>query len=207
MGKMAFQDETETVAEKRNPIFLMTATIKNDYKTSFQPKLQIVHVDKPEAKESSDNVMFLIDDKAKVENSEGTAGNTYLLRMELPPGNYQIRGLSSYAIIFPIRGNYFAPMHSSLKATEPGIYYLGHVNATVRERKENEFKAGPSIPLLDQAIAGASGGTFDVEITDQLATDEPMFRSKFPALANAPIQKTILPAFDRTKAQQWWEAH
>jgi hypothetical protein len=47
----------------------------------------------------------------------------------------------------------------------------------------------------------------DVEITDEFATDEGAFRSKFPALAGVTITKAILPAFDRAKAQQWWEAH
>ena len=44
--------------------------------------------------------------------------------------------------------------------------------ATVRERTGNEFKAGPSLPLIDQAIAGASGGIFDVDISDRWDTDE-----------------------------------
>jgi hypothetical protein len=79
---------------------------------------------------------------------------------------------------------------------------VGHVWATVRERQDNEFKAGPVVPLIDQAVAGASGGTFDVETTDEFATDEAAFRSKFPALAGVEMAKAILPGFDRNKAQQ-----
>jgi hypothetical protein len=77
----------------------------------------------------------------------------------------------------------------------------------VRERQENEFKAGPSIPLIDQAVAGASTGTFDIKISDNFVKDEAIFRSKFPALVGVPIRKSILPAFDRANAQKWWEAH
>jgi len=76
---------------------------------------------------------------------------------------------------------------------------------TVRERQGNEFKAGASIPLIDQAVVGASGGTFDVEISDQFATDEALFRDKFVALKDIEIRKAILPPFDRAKAQKWWE--
>ncbi|GHT85916.1 hypothetical protein AGMMS49960_04330 [Betaproteobacteria bacterium] len=148
-----------------------------------------------------------MDDKAKNETDSEITGNNYLLRLELSPGRYEIIGLTSLARLFPINGFFFTPLHSPLEVKESGVYYLGHINATVRERQENEFKAGSSIPLIDQAIAGASTGTFDVEITDDFATDEAVFRSKFPALAAIPIQKTILPAFDRAKAQQWWEAH
>lgn len=114
---------------------------------------------------------------------------------------------TSRASTFPIHGFFFTPLHSSFEAKEPGVFYLGHVNATVRERQGNEFKAGPSVPLIDQAVAGASGGTFDVEITDQWSTDEAAFLSKFPVLTGISVQKALLPAFDRTKAQQWWEAN
>jgi hypothetical protein len=185
----------------------MTATIKNTYKTSFQPRLIVVNVEKQEAKEAADRLNFTMDDKAQNETDSADIGNSYLLRLELEPGRYEIRGLTSLGRSFPINGIFFAPIHSAMESKDPGVFYLGHVSATVRERQGNEFKAGPSIPLIDQAIAGASGGTFEVEITDEFATDEGAFRSKFPALAGVKITKAILPSFDRAKAQQWWEAH
>src|SRR2546430_12996643 len=46
------------------------------------------------------------------------------------------------------------PLHEELTVTQPGVFYLGHVDATVRERTGGEFKAGPSIPLIDQAEIG-----------------------------------------------------
>jgi hypothetical protein len=206
-AKMAFQDEREQAAEKQNPVFLMTVTLKNIYKTSFQPRLLVLHVEKPEAKEAADKLNFVMDEKGKSETDSVDSGNHYLLRFELNPEKYEIRGLTSRARNFLLVGHFFTPMHSPLEAKEPGVFYLGHVNATVRERQGNEFKAGSTIPLIDQAAAGASGGTFDVEITDEWSTDEAAFLSKFPALTGVTIQKTILPAFDQAKAQQWWESH
>ncbi len=204
---MPFRNDTDRLTEKSKPIFLMTATMKNTYRTSFQPRLLVVHVEKSQAKEAADRLSFVMDDKAKLETDSVEHGNTYLLRFELDRGQYEIRGLTSLARSFPINGYFFAPMHSLLESKEPGVYYLGHVSATVRERQGEEFKAGPSVPLVDQAVAGASGGTFDIEITDQLVADEPVFRSKFPALSDVGITKAILPAFDRANAQRWWEAH
>lgn len=205
--KMAFQNDTDRLTEKSKPVYLMTATLKNTYRTSFQPRLLVVNVEKPDAKEAADRLNFTMDDKAKDETDSEITGNNYLLRLELDAGRYEIRGLTSLARSFPINGFFFAPLHSPFEVKEQGVFYLGHVTATVRERQGNEFKAGPSAPLIDQAIAGASGGTFDIEITDEFATDEALFRSKFPALAGIAIQKAILPSFDRVKAQQWWEAH
>jgi hypothetical protein len=205
--KMAFESDDEKLTPASKPIYLMTATIKNTYRTSYQPKLLVVHVEKEGAKDAADRLNFTMDDKARQETGTAEAGNSYLLRMPLDPGRYDIRGLTSTVMSFPINGFFFAPIHSALDVKAPGIYYLGHVSATVRERQGNEFKAGPTLPLIDQAVAGASGGTFDIEITDRFATDEPLFRSKFPALKDAEIRKAVLPGFDRAKAQKWWEAN
>lgn len=204
---MPFQNDSDRLTDKSKPVYLMTATIKNAYRTSFQPRLLVVNVEKPGAKEAADRLNFVMDEKAKNETDSADIGNSYLLRLELEPGRYEIRGLTSLARSFPINGFFFAPMHSALESKGAGVFYLGHVSATVRERQGNEFKAGPALPLIDQAVAGASGGTFDVEISDQFSTDEALFRSKFPALADAKITKAILPVFDRSKAQQWWESH
>lgn len=202
--KMAFQEDSDQVS-KTKPTFLMTTTLRNTYRTSFQPKLIVVYVERDKVKGAEDRINFTMDDKAKNESDSATVGSSYLLRMELDSGEYVIRGMMGLARSFPINGFYFAPMHSKLTAAEPGVFYLGHVEATVRERIEPEFKAGPSIPLIDQAIAGASTGTFDIEISDQWEKDGPKFLAKFPVLNGVNIQKRILPPFDRAFAQKWWE--
>lgn len=205
--KMAFEADDEKLTETSKPVYLMTATLKNTYHPSFQPKLIVVHVEKPGAKDAAGRLNFTMDTKAKAESNTVQQGNSYFLRMQLEPGPYQIVGMSSMASSFPITGFFFAPIHTPLEAGGSGVYYLGHVAATVRERVGDEFKAGPSIPLIDQAVAGASGGTFDVEISDQWETEEAQFLFRFPALKGVVVKKAILPAFDRAVAQKWWEAH
>lgn len=205
--KMAFENDTDKVTEKSKPVLLMTVTLKNAYKPSHQPKLMVVNVEKPEAKDSSDRLNFTMDEKAKVESDNPNVGNNYFVRMELDPGAYKVVGMTSNSTGFLINGFFFTPMLSDLAVKGPGVYYVGHVNATVRERSGDEFRAGSPIPLLDQAVVGASGGTFDVSITDEFSKDEALFRAKFPALKDVKITKDILPPFDRAKAQAWWQAH
>jgi hypothetical protein len=205
--KMAFESDEERLTESSKPVFLMTATLKNTYRPSYQPKLLVVNVEKPGAKEAADRLNFTMDDKAKNESDSPDVGSTYFLRMQLDPGRYEIRGLTSLTRSFPITAMFFAPVHASVEASGPGVFYLGHVTATVRERQGNEFKAGPSVPLIDQAVAGASGGTFDIEISDRLSVDEAAFRFRFPALKGIEIKKSLLPPFDRALAQKWWETN
>jgi hypothetical protein len=202
---MAFQDDAQKLTPTSKPVFLMTATVKNTYKTYFQPKLSVVFVEKEGAKEKEDRFNFSMDEKSKNETNTLESGNNYLMRMELNPGSYEVRAILGQAYGFPLVGTYLLPVHAPFKSIGPGVFYLGHIEADVRERKDNEFKAGPAVPLIDQAITGASTGTFEVVISDQFDKDEPAFRAKFPALAGVEIKKMIVPPFDRKKAQEWWE--
>lgn len=205
--RMAFGDDAPATDVATKPVLLMTANFKNKYRVDYQPQLLVVHVERPGATEAKDRINFTMDAKARIETGSPDAGNTYLLRMELPPGQYQIVGMTSRSGIFPVAGSFFAPLHVPLEVKDNGVAYLGRVNAVVRERQGNEFRAGPPIPLIDQAVVGASGGTFDIEILDAQASDEEVFRQRFPALKSAAIRKAILPPFDRANAQKWWEAH
>lgn len=205
--KMALGNDAESLTEVSKPILLMSVTLKNAYKPSHQPKLLVVKVEKPDAKDASDRLNFTMDEKAGVESEKPEVGNNYFLRLEVNPGTYKILGLTSTSKAFLINGFFFTPLHSEVVVTKPGVFYLGHVNATVRERTGDEFKAGPSIPLLDQAVVGASGGTFDVSVSDEFSTDEVLFRSRFPALKGIAITKAVLPPFDRANAQAWWQTH
>jgi hypothetical protein len=204
---MAFQKDTDIVASTTKPIFLMTATLRNSYRRGYQPKVVILNVEKEDAGQRSHRLSFPMDKKAKDEPDSPDLGNSYFIRMELEKGSYVIRGFTGISGIFPVRGQFFAPLHAEIRSSAPGVFYLGHVNATVRERTGNEFRAGSPLPLLDQAVTGFSGGTFDVEIIDQFEKDELEFKSRFPALRDVNIQKATLPPFVRDKAQKWWEAN
>jgi hypothetical protein len=204
----AFGNDTDRLNATSNPVYLMTATIKNDYKSYYEPHLLVVNVEKVGATDASGRFNFTMDDKALWDENDQEAGNKYLLRMQLAPGQYEIVGLTSMAKRFPIIGRYFAPIHARLDVKPGGtIVYIGHVDATIRERKGDEFKAGPTIPLIDQAVVGGSTGTFDVMISDAFDVEEPLFRSTFVALKDSTIQKSVLPPWDRELAQKWWAAH
>ena len=204
--QMAFQKNGEGVPEK-SAVYLMTATLKNDFHPKYQPQLEDVQLVRTDARPGTDTRLdFPVDDKAR--NETGSAqGNSYLLRLTLPAGAYDLRGFGSQSGTFPVHGTFFAPVHAHLDSQGRGVYYLGHVTATVRERKDDEFKAGPSTPLIDQLVIGASGGTFDVVVSDEWVADEAQFLERFPALKNVQVTKTVFPPIDRAKAQAWWEAH
>jgi hypothetical protein len=202
---MPFAADSDRVSEKSKPIFLMTANLRNLYRTNYQPRLIVVHVVKEGGRDTADRLNFTIDLKGRKETDLSESGNTYFIRFQLDPGEYDLIGMSSMARSGLILSRFITPLHAKITVKESGVYYLGHITGKIRERVGDEFKAGPSLPLIDQAVGGASGGTFDIEIKDEWSAFEDVFRSRFPALEGVSVKKAVLPPFDRAKAQSRWE--
>lgn len=202
---MALKTDDGADLQSGKPIYLMSATLKNKFKVSHQPKLAVVNVERAVVNGSQDRLNFRADEKGRSLSEDPAVGNSYKIRLQLEPGEYVLRGLTSQSTGFLIMGSFFTPIHEDLAVGEPGVYYLGHIDATVRERQGEEFKAGSTVPLLDQSVVGASGGTFDVTISDQWDKDRQAFLTDFPALKNVEVKKAILPEFNRERAQKWWE--
>lgn len=202
--------ESNESLDDAGPLLLMTATIRNDFRPVHQPKLLLVHVEettaKPRDTSREGKFNFAVDDGAMQPAGAPESGRHYLLRMRLPEGRYRICGMTSRVKVFPLIGTFFAPLNITHSVEGSGVFYLGHVSAIVRERQGDEFRAGQVLPYIDHAVTGASGGTFDITVSDRFETDEKAFREKFPQLAAADIKKTILAPFDRAAVQKWWQA-
>jgi len=202
--KMGLNKESTHVDVSKESLLLLTAKLSNAYKPSYQPEAYALQVEKQDADESAERFNFLADKEGTVKSPEG---NEYVFRVSIPPGNYVIRGITGFSGIFPVRGNFFLPLHSDVTVTPQSVVYLGRVEGNVRERQDGEFRAGAPVPLIDQAVTGFSGGTFDVTITDSSDKDLAQLKTIFPALQTVEVQKNVLPPFDRARAQQWWEVH
>ena len=84
------------------------------------------------------------------------------------------------------------PVGARFNLPERSVIYLGHVDMKNRKREEGEQRSGPVIPLVDQAVAGYSGGTFDVVVTDRRDADIPTFLEEYPSLKEASIKTIIM---------------
>ena len=81
--------------------------------------------------------------------------NEYLISLRLPAGRYMLRELFGTARVFPIRGTFGAPVFMPFELSPGGIVYLGRIDATIRARRgDDELRAGPLVPLIDQAVSG-----------------------------------------------------
>lgn len=186
------------------PLYLMSVVIKNEYKPRWAPQVIDVVLSQDSGAQKSETTAFRMDTLGTLESETEDGLTTYLVRYSTEPVDHTVMGFNAAALAFP-PGSYFVPLHASVPKGEAGVYYLGAIRAVVRERKDGEFRAGSVIPLIDQALAGASGGTFDVTVSDDYERDMALFKKRFVALEGVEVKKAVLPAWDRAKAQLYWE--
>ncbi|MFT3868280.1 MAG: hypothetical protein QM715_07265 [Nibricoccus sp.] len=201
---MATLDE-KSAAKPTKAVYLLTVTLKNSFVPAYQPKLESLKLQKLVQSEYPVIQIHNVDHLGKNETLSPATGNSYLVRLELEPGEYRLLGLNSVGQSMFITSPYFTPILGRISVREPGFFYLGHIDATIRERKSEEFHAGGLLPTQEQRLTGGFGGTWDISIVDQWAEDQGRFQNRFPALAKASVQKATLTPFNRGSAQAWWD--
>lgn len=201
---MATLDE-KSATKPTKAVYLLTVTLKNSFVPAYQPKLESLKLQKLVQSDYPVIQIHNVDHLGKSETLSPATGNSYLVRLELEPGEYRLLGLTSVGQSMFITSPYFTPILGHISVRGPGFFYLGHIDATIRERKDNEFHAGGILPTQEQRLTGGFRGTWDVVITDQWAEDQGKFQNRFPAIARASVQKSDLAPFNRGSAQAWWD--
>ena len=126
----------------------------------------------------------------------------YLFVLELDPGNYSFYSMRGQIIGDMFRPLFEAPMLESFQAKKNEILYIGNIHLVLREKASDlEHRAGPVIPLLDQA--SIINATLDVKINDEYEKDMVEFEKVFPNLKDYSVVKKILPPWRRPSPQQF----
>jgi hypothetical protein len=200
---MAFDRSTEHVDTHEKSIVLLAVDLHRDDDSRYAPHPINLIFSRPDGTPQGEifGFHFLEDKDSVLEESH----KVYLARVALAPGSYRVVRVFGDANAFPFHGWFDVPLNSTLTVTPNTITYLGRVSAKLRPRQENEFRAGPVLPLIDQSVTGVSVSTWDIAIDNQADKDLAHFRDSFPVLATATIAVAPLPPFDRAKAQKAWE--
>ena len=126
----------------------------------------------------------------------------YFIAINLPPDNYIIEEISGFASKGPINGGFYIPLEMAFELKNNQVFYVGHIYAVNRKRKAGERRAGPIIPIIDQAASGFAQGTFDLSIEDNLENDLRFLIGKCPDLKKTEVTKMIfaLPKQEKSKS-------
>ncbi|HEY1725299.1 MAG TPA: hypothetical protein VGF89_07745 [Steroidobacteraceae bacterium] len=203
VNHMALDKSTKSIDTSSKSVVLLTLDIYRRDKSHFSLQPFVVQFEKPGASSKADRQNFVLGKQDAVSSDDGHT--LYLVRAALAPGRYRLMGVVGRSMVFPIIGTFEVPLLLDFDLAPGTVSYRGRVTAMLRPREENEFRAGPMIPLIDQAAAGLSTGTWEVTVEDLSDQDLPRFTTLYPVLASVTIAPAVLPPFDRQAAQRWWQ--
>jgi hypothetical protein len=189
---MALSRDAQQLEVAQDAVALMTMRVSNTYKTGYQPRLQLVRIRSDEGERPTTS--YKVGDLLSRDESESNQFEEAAFSFTLAPGRYQVREVTvhSESILTPGWGT--IPIFARFEVKPAQVVYLGRVEAVRRERKDDsELRAGIVIPLLDQAVSGYSGGTFDIRIRDAYDSDLKLLRDAYPALQKVQVSKSVLP--------------
>lgn len=172
-------------------VALLSVTVSNQNKPEYQPFPYIVYL------EGTDPDAFVLDEEAPHRSQPGQS-NEYLMNFDAKPGSIKLD-----KIWFDYHGTFLGarasiPMNMALDIKPGAVNYLGHIHVLIRAKKsDDEDSAGPTLPLINQATAGFSNGTYEVTVEDRFDEDMKWFMAEYPALRTARIEKSLLPAWQR----------
>lgn len=186
MSPMALNHQTNALQMTGKSIALFTLRATNQYKPSFRPSVTSVSVSQ---KGSEEGQKFEVE-KPCTETDEYFE---YIISLDLEPGTYSIGDVMGKSMKLPlILASFQFPIDAQFILAPNTIAYLGHVEMVNRERKEGEKRSGSVIPLVDQAVAGYSGGTFDITIIDRSDSDIPMIVNTYPVLQKHTVITALM---------------
>jgi hypothetical protein len=194
-ANMPLSTNQETIDVSKNSIALVSVKVANKYKPSYQPEMMYAFF----YPEGEDGEKTHIDIKSDPVASVEDEYNEYILNFSLKPGTYNFDAIwGQYQVPLLLNATCVIPLLSKVEIKPNCVTYLGHIDAVIRKRNnDEEQRAGAIVPLIDQAVVGFSDGTFDVAISDQYEKDMERFLAKYPALSNVAVEKNVLPQWVR----------
>ena len=200
---MALKTGQDRLDTAMHSVVLLTLEVQRHDGSRYQPIPSLVLVSQRETGPREQARLYRFTKKHDAAEREGHA--VYYISIALPEGPYRIDGISGIAAAFPFVGKFYVPVLAEFEVASNSVTYLGHLDATLRERREGEFRAGPVIPLIDQAATGMIGHTWEVTIDNRYEADMAVFRERIPVFGNLSVQDAALPPWDRSAAQRLWD--
>ena len=185
MNPMALNKKADTVDLSQKSIALFTLRASNEYKPGFKPNASWILI---KTVSSGKSLKFGLD---KPHANTGKF-NEYLVSVEVESGKHTLKRVGGVSNRVLIIGTFSFGFNETFEIPLNSVTYVGHVNMNNRERKKGETRSGSIFPLIDQAVAGYSGGTFDVTISDRSATDIALFTQTYPCLKDIQIGKALM---------------
>jgi hypothetical protein len=181
-------------------IAIFTMRIRNDFK-NYLLTPQLIYVESVGGSGGKSYRVSFNDPEQRISDREIAMVGS----LSLPPGDYEITrftGMTDVGFaLLPVRGSFEPRLERRFRIEAGESVYLGHIFARLVAREsDDEPRAGPVIPLIDQAATGMSTGTFKIEVVDRFEEDVRYIKSRFPSVAGRTFTNRLLTGSNAAKA-------
>ncbi len=187
VSKMPINPEATGIDTTERSILVGKVEISNEKAPSHQPVVLCMFLEQ-------DGELLSFTDPTMLKETPDV-GKEFLVSVQVKPGKVKIRFVRFVRnvpmLLFAVAD---LPLEDEIEVPPNSLVYIGNISAVIKQKEhDDDPSAGSMLPLIDQAIAGFSTGTFTAEITDNFDSDMSEFYSKYPYLKDRPVVKMILP--------------
>ena len=200
---VAIVEDTKTIDTSQEATLLFSIKISNQFKPDWQPRVTIAQINFNDKENKNKENIFVQKLSQSLYKEVTNNFNENLISFSLPIGNYILTRIKCQKPLAFCT----IPIHAVFEVKSNNIYYLGRIEAIIREIKNDDelsaedpnhgFLALPVPVSVAMYSSGFSRGTFDVKIFDNYDEDMVFFRQKYPVLKNYNVEKAILPPWKR----------
>ncbi len=187
----------------KGPVVLFSVVTSNQYKPDYSPYPCLAHVLTEKNGSVKERMHELGDMPGPLFPSTAKRVRPiYPMAVQPPPGRSLLKVIGGFTAKPLIMAGFSIPLLLPIDLPAGKVIYAGRIEAVNRERKGDELRAGPVVPLIDQAVAGYAGGTFDVKVFDAAAEDLDLLNKEYPALKDQKIETILWPSWNRLTKEE-----
>jgi len=184
MSPMALNHQGASLDLSTKSIAVFTLSTSNAYRPFYNPNVQCVRI----LSGNSEDRKFRVEQTCRSESGS----YDYLVSVDVQPGAHTLKNVMGNSFGPLVMATFDFPVEGTFQVPANSVTYVGHVEMVNRERQSGETRSGSIFPLVDQAVAGYSGGTFDVTLSDRSKTDIPLFTQNYPCLQGVQISTAVM---------------
>ena len=191
-SKMPISPDRPIVLNAQDGLAVFTMGLKNEFKNYLLTPASISLEASPASGGKSYRFSFGTPER-KISDRELQVLGSFAL----PPGDYEIKSFAGgtdlgFALL-PVRGFFEPVFKRSFRVRSGESVYLGHIEARLVEKtSSDEDRAGPLLPVVDQAATGMSTGTFKFRTLDRYDEDINYIKTRYPPLSARQFTKRLL---------------
>lgn len=180
--------KTDAIDLTQNSIAVVEIQFKNAYRPDYTPR-QLGLVVKARGKDGAIAGQFQRVFTAALEEKKSSA----VFVMPLPPGSYDVVALTGSVRWGLILGSISTQVRAPFQLGARQALHLGCIDLTNVERTDSSDQAtGFSLPLIDQALAGMSGGTLKIRLSGAGDQDLEKMKSDYVGLQRVELIRAPL---------------